>query len=102
MKTIYSKSISYITFYVLIAIGFVLLTACSSGVDSTALARVSDGMKIDQVEALLGQPTRIEESEVTGATGKVYDYLSSGGTARVVFINDVVFDTKFIPEGKHA
>jgi hypothetical protein len=79
-----------------------LLTACSSAVTPATLAKVSCGMKLDQVETIFGRPTRIDESETTGVTGKVYHYSSAEGDARVVFINDTVFKTEFIPEGTHA
>ena len=79
-----------------------LLTACSSAITPSSLTKVSNGMKLDQVETLLGRPTTIDESETTGVTGKVYHYTSAEGDARVVFINDAVFKTEFIPEGKHA
>jgi hypothetical protein len=83
-----------------------LCTACSSSVNSTMLARVTDGMKAGQVETLLGQPTRIEQAEVPDMSGiisgKVYHYTSTQGDAQVVFVNDAVFKTEFVPEGKHA
>jgi len=83
-----------------------LLAACSSGVSSEALAQVSKGMKVGQVESLLGRPTRIDESEITDMGGiiggKVYHYTSTRGDARVIFINDTVFKTEFVPEGKEA
>ncbi len=79
-------------------------TACSSGVSSTQLAQVGNGMKVAQVEALLGLPTRIEESEITDMSGiisgKVYYYSSERGDAQVVLVNDRVFSTAFVAGGK--
>jgi hypothetical protein len=89
-----------------LALAGLLCAACSSAVDSAALARVSDGMKVEQVEAILGRPTHIDQSEIPDMggiiDGKVYDYSSPGGEARVVFVNNTVFRTEFIPPGKHA
>ena len=80
----------------------VLLAACSSAVTQARLAKITSGMKAAPVEAILGQPTRIDHSEITGLTGQVYHYISSQGDARVVFVNDSVFETDFIAEGAHA
>jgi outer membrane protein assembly factor BamE (lipoprotein component of BamABCDE complex) len=79
-----------------------VLAACSSSVTSARLSQINDGMKTSQVEALLGRPTRIDQSEITGLTGQVYHYLSSAGDGRVVFVNGAVFETNFVPVGAHA
>ena len=71
------------------------LAACSSAVTPGKLQQVSNGMKTDQVTKLLGSPSRIEHSEITGLTGDVYHYDSDQGDAMVVFINGAVFKTNF-------
>jgi outer membrane protein assembly factor BamE (lipoprotein component of BamABCDE complex) len=78
------------------------LVACSTAVTQVKLDQVKDGMKTDQVEALLGQPTRIDQSEITGLTGQVYHYVSAQGDGRVVIINGTVFETNFDTTGGHA
>ncbi len=80
----------------------ILIAGCSSSVTPAKLGQVSPGMKTDQVEALLGQPTRIEQSEITGLTGEVYHYVSRQGDGRVVFVNGAVFSTQFVPEIKSS
>jgi hypothetical protein len=79
-----------------------LLTGCASPAYSTKLLRISTGMKTAQVETILGRPTRIDHSEITGLTGQVYHYISASGDGRVVFVNDAVFETDFVPAGAHA
>ena len=82
--------------FVWMALGSLWLTACSSAVVSVAQGRVTTGMKPDQVEAILGRPTHIDESDTTGVTGKVYLYVNNDGWARVIFVNDTVFKTEFV------
>ena len=91
-----------ISCYLTLAMAALLLATCSSAVTQSRLAQVATGMKADQVQKLLGQPTRIDQSEITGLTGQVYHYLSGAGDGRVVFVNDLVFETDFIPAGAHA
>jgi outer membrane protein assembly factor BamE (lipoprotein component of BamABCDE complex) len=79
-----------------------LAEGCSSAVTQDKLQQISNGMKSDQVTALLGQPTRIDQSEITGLTGQVYHYVSAQGDGRVVFINGAVFETNFDAFGGHA
>jgi len=79
-----------------------LLGACSSAVTQSQLTQVTPGMKTDQVQKILGQPTRIDQSEITGLSGQVYHYVSSAGDGQVVFVNDAVFETNFVPAGAHA
>jgi hypothetical protein len=83
-----------------VAVSALLLTACSSAVVSVAQGRVTTGMKPDQVESILGRPTRIDESDTTGATGKVYLYVNNDGWARVIFVNDTVFKIDFVRGNK--
>jgi outer membrane protein assembly factor BamE (lipoprotein component of BamABCDE complex) len=82
--------------------GALFFGGCSSAVTSSRLTQITNGMKSSQVEALLGRPTRIDHSEITGLTGQVYHYISSSGDGRVVFVNDAVFKTDFVPAGAHA
>jgi outer membrane protein assembly factor BamE (lipoprotein component of BamABCDE complex) len=80
----------------------IFLAACSSAVTANKLQQIGNGMKTDQVTALLGQPTRIEQSEITGLTGEVYHYVSTRGDARVVLLNGTVFATTFDATGGHS
>jgi hypothetical protein len=73
------------------------LAACSSAVTPARLEKIDEGMKTDEVVALLGQPTRIDHAEITGLTGDVYNYISRGGDAKVIFVNGSVFNTQFVP-----
>jgi hypothetical protein len=76
------------------------LVACTSSVSAAKMARVEPGMKLDQVEAILGRPATIEQAETTGLRGEVYHYPSAQGEGRVVFLNDTVFKAVFIPGAK--
>jgi outer membrane protein assembly factor BamE (lipoprotein component of BamABCDE complex) len=77
----------------------VALTACSSSsaVTPEKIAQIKPAMKLDQVEALLGRPAHIDQSETTGVTGQVYYYATPQGEGRVTFLNDTVFKAEFIP-----
>ena len=78
----------------------VTLAACSSSVTPDKISQIKSGMKIDQVEVLLGQPAHIDHAETTGLTGDVYHYPAANGEGRVVFLNDAVFKAEFVPVGK--
>jgi hypothetical protein len=77
--------------------GLVLLaTACSSSVNADKMAQIKTGMKVSEVEARLGRPNHIDQSETTGLRGEVYHYPGANGEGQVVILNDTVFDSKFI------
>ena len=88
--------------YLSLLAAVLLLGACSSAVTASRLTQIQSGMKTNQVEAILGRPTRIDQSEITGLTGQVYHYQSRAGDGRIVFVNDAVFETDFVPAGVHA
>jgi hypothetical protein len=52
------------------------------------------------VEAILGRPDHIDQSETTGLRGQVFHYAGRGGEGQVVFLNDTVFKAQFVPGGK--
>ena len=81
-------------------LGALALTACSASVSTEKMAQIKTGMKIDQVEAILGSPMRIDQSETTGLRGEVYHYPGSEGEGRVIFLNDAVFKAEFLPGSK--
>jgi outer membrane protein assembly factor BamE (lipoprotein component of BamABCDE complex) len=89
-------------FFLAPLMGVLVLAACSSAVTPQSIAQIKPGMKTAEVEALLGRPTHIEESETTGLRGDVYYYPGSHGEGRVIFLNDIVFKAEFVPEGKSA
>jgi len=80
----------------------VAITACSSAVTPSKLGQVADGMTVNEVEQVLGRPTRIDHAEITSLTGDVYHYVSARGDAQVVFVNGTVFRTQFASTGGHA
>ncbi len=86
----------------LLPVAALLLASCAScGLDSK-MALIKHGMSIDQVEALLGQPTRIE-TKTTGQamSDEVYHYSTPSGEGQVVFINGIVFSTA-LPFGANS
>jgi hypothetical protein len=78
------------------------LSACSSGVTPEEMAQIKPGMKAEQVQALLGQPASIQQSESTDQTisGEVDHYPGSKGEGRVVIVDHTVFQAQFVPGGK--
>ena len=75
------------------------LAACSSAVTPDKMARIKQGMKPDQVQAILGRPASIEQSETSDQTvsGEVDHYRAPNGEGRVVIVNHVVFKFEFLP-----
>jgi hypothetical protein len=101
MKRMLRKIVIYGFPLTVLFIGLSLvLTSCSSAVDARKISQIKPAMKVDQVEAILGVPTHIDQSETTGLRGEVYHYPSSNGEGRVIFLNDAVFKAEFVPGGK--
>lgn len=78
------------------------LSACSSAVTPEKISQVKPGMTSDQVQALLGRPASIEQSQTDDQTisGEVDHYPASGGEGRVVIVNHTVFHAEFVPGAK--
>jgi hypothetical protein len=78
------------------------LTACSSAVTPDKMAQIKPAMNAAQVEAILGRPTHIEQSEPPDQTisGEVDHYYGSLGEGRVIFVNHAVFKAEFVPKEK--
>jgi hypothetical protein len=78
------------------------LSACSSALSPEKMAQVKRGMTPAQVEAILGKPATIEQSESTDQTlsGEVDHYPAPNGEGRVVFINHTVFHAEFVSGAK--
>ena len=86
----------------LLLVFILALSACSSAVTPEKISQIKPAMKVDQVEAILGRPAHIDQSETTGLSGQVYYYTSPHGEARVTFLNDAVFKAEFIPGDKKS
>ncbi len=78
------------------------LCACSSAVTPEKMSQVKPGMSPDQVQAILGRPVSIEQSETDDQTisGEVDHYPASNGDGRVVFVNHTVFRAEIVPGNK--
>ena len=78
------------------------LTACTSSVTPDKIAQIKPAMSQDQVEAILGRPARIEQSETADQTisGEVDHYPAWGGEGRVIFVNHAVFKAEFVSGAK--
>jgi hypothetical protein len=76
------------------------LCACSSSVTPAKMAQIKPAMTPAEVEAILGQPASIEQSETADQTinGEVDHYPASEGEGRVVFVNHTVFKAEFVPK----
>lgn len=74
------------------------LTACSSAVTPDKIAQIKPAMNAAQVEALLGRPATIEQSETADQTlsGEVDHYPAPNGEGRVIFVNHAIFKAEFI------
>ena len=79
----------------------VIITACSRLTEDN-LQKVHGGMSTAQVEAVLGRPSSIEQSETPDQTmtGEVDHFQGPGGEGRVVYVNHVVFKAEFVPTTK--
>jgi hypothetical protein len=66
------------------------------------MALIKPGMSVTQVEALLGSPTHIDESQTTDQTltGQVYHYSTPAGEGRIVFVNGIVFSSTLLTGAK--
>jgi hypothetical protein len=78
------------------------LTACTSTVTLDKMAQIKPAMSQDQVEAILGRPARIDQSETADQTisGEVDHYPGSDGEGRVIFVNHAVFKAEFVSGAK--
>jgi SmpA / OmlA family len=78
------------------------LCACSSGPTAEKMAQIKPGMTPEQVQAILGRPASIEQSETADQTisGEVDHYPASNGEGRVVIVNHTVFQAQFVPATK--
>jgi hypothetical protein len=78
------------------------LMACSSAVTPDKMAQIKPAMNAGQVEALLGRPAHIDQSETADQTlsGEVDHYPAPNGEGRVIFVNHAVFKAEFIPGAK--
>jgi hypothetical protein len=79
-----------------------VFTACSSAVNAGKMALIKPAMTPDQVEAILGRPASIDQSETAdqALTGEVDHYPAPNGEGRVTFINRAVFKAEFVPGAK--
>ncbi|HEV3271811.1 MAG TPA: outer membrane protein assembly factor BamE [Candidatus Methylacidiphilales bacterium] len=78
------------------------LAACTSSVTPDKIAQIKPAMSQDQVEAILGRPARIEQSQTADQTisGEVDHYPGWGGEGRVIFLNGTVFKAEFVSGAK--
>ena len=78
------------------------LAACSSAVTPDKMSLIRPAMSQDQVEAILGHPATIDQSETADQTlsGEVDHYPAPNGEGRVIFVNHVVFKAEFVPGAK--
>jgi len=78
------------------------LAACSSAVTPEKMALIKPAMNAGQVEAILGRPASIDQSETADQTisGEVDHYPGSNGEGRVIFVNHAVFKAEFVPGAK--
>jgi hypothetical protein len=78
------------------------LAACSSAVTPDKMAQIKPPMTQEQVEAILGRPASIDQSETADQTisGEVDHYPAPNGEGRVIFVNHAVFKAEFIPQTK--
>ena len=83
-------------------LGSAIALAACSGVTPEKMAQVKPGMTSTQVEALLGSPVSIEQSETAdqALSGEVDHYAAANGEGRVIVVNHVVFKSEFVPGAK--
>jgi SmpA / OmlA family len=78
------------------------LAACTSSVTPDKMSQIKPAMSQDQVQAILGRPARIDQSETADQTlnGEVDHYPAPNGEGRVIFLNHAVFKAEFVSGAK--
>ncbi len=74
------------------------LAACTSAVTPEKFSLIKPNMTPSQVEAILGRPTGIEQSESLDqlVNAEVDHYPAPEGEGRVTFVNKTVFKAEFV------
>lgn len=64
-----------------------LLTACASKFTESNLQKIHDGMTPDEVKAVLGPPTEVQDQNIMGINSTVFIYRASHANGKIVFVN---------------
>lgn len=64
------------------------LSACQPKLSSENLAKVTNGMNIQEVEKILGEPTSVETQEIPLLSRTIYTYESGDDFIKLVFVNN--------------
>jgi len=72
----------------LVSLLSLILVACGGRLTSANLAKVKSGMSQAEVEALLGQPLRKENSTFLGLHGTAWFYELGSSKVVISFVND--------------
>ncbi len=64
------------------------LAACQPKLTSENLAKVTNGMGIQEVEKILGKPTAVETQEIPLLSRTIYTYESGEDFVKLVFVNN--------------
>lgn len=67
-----------------------VLVACSSKLTNENFTKIKNGMSEGEVQAILGEPSKVENSEVLGFRNTTYYYESGKTRVQISFINDGV------------
>jgi hypothetical protein len=90
---------------VVLAVSIPIFNFWSTAVTRAKFLKIIDGdrvLTVSQVEALVGRPSRIEQSQTADqtVTGEVYYYSIHNGAMRIVFVNGMVLHGEFVSGAK--
>jgi len=71
-----------------------VLTACASKLTQENLQKVHSGMTIDEVKAILGNPTDSQSADMLGFKSTSFTYHTKTADVKIVFLNDKVMSTE--------
>jgi hypothetical protein len=80
------------TRFLLIAVALAA-TACSRLTEAN-LEKIHNGMTVDEVKAILGDPTSVQSSGMLGITGTTFTYHSGNSDVKISFLNEKVIATE--------
>ena len=66
------------------------LAACGGGVDQSSYDKIENGMTLDEVKGILGEPTEGGGAGALGVSGGSYTWKDGDKTINLTFVNDKV------------
>ncbi len=70
------------------------LVACTSKLNDENLRKIHSGMTIDEVKAILGNPTDVQTADMLGFKGTVYLYHTKSADVKITFLDNKVMSSE--------